>query len=51
LNAQLLPTPVFRDMWVAPGQRYTYRVTAVDLAGNESRPSEPVAAEVPQREP
>lgn len=51
LNAQLLPTPVFRDMWVAPGERYTYRVTAVDLAGNESRPSEPVAAEVPQREP
>jgi hypothetical protein len=51
LNAELLPAPVFRDMSVAPGQRYTYRVTAVDRAGNESRPSEPASAEVPQREP
>ncbi|HJY87208.1 MAG TPA: fibronectin type III domain-containing protein [Candidatus Acidoferrales bacterium] len=51
LNAELLPAPVFHDMSVAPGERYTYRVTAVDRAGNESGPSEPMAAEVPEREP
>ncbi len=39
LNPQLLPTPIFRDRSVEPGRTYEYRVTAVDLAGNESAPS------------
>lgn len=38
-NADLLPTPAFRDMNVAPGKIYYYTVTAVDRAGNESAPS------------
>jgi len=38
-NADLLPTPAFRDMNVAPGKTYYYTVTAVDRAGNESAPS------------
>jgi hypothetical protein len=38
-NADLLPTPAFRDMNVAPGKTYYYTVSAVDRAGNESAPS------------
>jgi hypothetical protein len=38
-NADLLPTPAFRDMNVAPGKIYYYTVTAVDRAQNESAPS------------
>ena len=38
-NADLLPTPAFRDMNVAPGKTYYYTVTAVDRARNESAPS------------
>jgi hypothetical protein len=30
--------PAFRDQTAAPGQRYAYRVTAVDSSGNESAP-------------
>jgi hypothetical protein len=47
LNRELLPTPTFRDMSVAVGRRYTYRVTAVDRAGNESLPSAAVSGAVP----
>ena len=47
LTRQLLLTPTFRDMSALPGRRYTYRVTALDRAGNESPPSDAVAAEVP----
>lgn len=36
LNPELLLTPAFRDMNVAPGHRYFYTVTAVDRVGNES---------------
>jgi len=50
INPELLPIPTFRDIWVAPGRRYTYTVTAVDRAGNESPPSAPVSEEVPNRE-
>jgi hypothetical protein len=41
--AKLTPLPVaapaYRDVAVAPGQRYSYSVTAVDASGNESAPS------------
>ncbi len=47
LNTELLLTPAFRDMNVQPGQRYFYRVTAVDHAGNESPSSAIVSGGVP----
>lgn len=47
LNSQLLPTPVFSDMSAGAGERYFYRVTAVDRSGNESGPSAAVSGEVP----
>ncbi|HVA16622.1 MAG TPA: hypothetical protein VMV59_02800 [Candidatus Dormibacteraeota bacterium] len=47
LNRSLLLTPVFRDIPVVSGQRYFYRVTAVDRFGNESSPSAPVGVSVP----
>lgn len=40
VNADLVRTPVYRDASVEPGRRYEYRVTAVDLSGNESAASE-----------
>ncbi len=40
INQELVPTPVFHDSRVEPGHTYFYRVTAVDLANNESPPSE-----------
>jgi hypothetical protein len=44
--ARLNPTPVvgpaYRDQTAVAGHRYAYRVTAVDTAGNESVPSDPV---------
>jgi hypothetical protein len=45
LNKELLRTPVFRDTTAAPGKTFRYYVTAVDLTGNESRPSESVEVE------
>jgi hypothetical protein len=47
LNRDLLPTPAFRDMSAVPGRTYSYTVTAVDRAGNESLPSAPVSVTVP----
>jgi hypothetical protein len=47
LNTDLLLTPAFRDMNVQPGQRYFYKVTAVDHAGNESPSSAIVSGGVP----
>ena len=40
LNQDLLRTPVFRDAAATAGTTLTYYVTAVDLSGNESQPSE-----------
>jgi fibronectin type 3 domain-containing protein len=34
-----IAAPAYRDVAVAPGQRYIYFVTAVDASGNESAPS------------
>ena len=36
LSSELIPVPAYRDLTVEAGRRYTYRVTAVDGAGNES---------------
>jgi hypothetical protein len=47
LNDQLLPTPTFRDLSVAPGRRYFYRIAGVDGAGNEGPLSPAVEADVP----
>jgi len=44
----LLPTPAFRDTPVVPGAEYTYAVTAVDRAGNESQPSKSVVIRIPK---
>ncbi len=46
LRAELLLSPAYRDASVEPGHRYWYVVTAVDRAGNESAPSEPVLADL-----
>ncbi len=45
LNKDLLRTPIFRDANAEPGKILTYYVTAVDLAGNEGKPSEKVEVE------
>ncbi len=42
LNPELLRTPICHDSSVEPGHNYVYRVTSVDLANNESSPSEEV---------
>ena len=39
VNKQLVRTPIFRDTTAPPGKTLTYYVTAVDLSGNESKPS------------
>jgi hypothetical protein len=39
LNSTPIIGPSFRDQTATPGQRYAYRVTAVDSSGNESAPS------------
>jgi hypothetical protein len=39
VNKELARTPVFRDQTAQAGHTYFYRVTAVDLTGNESAPS------------
>jgi len=46
LNPQPLRTPIFRDPAVQQGKSYAYRVTAVDLAHNESPPSRDVTVEI-----
>jgi len=47
INQKILGTPIVRDPTVAAGRKYSYRVTALDLAGNESAPSEEVQVETP----
>jgi hypothetical protein len=49
LNAQLSLIPTFRDDTVAAGQRYFYRVSAVDQAGNESPLGAAAVAAIPQQ--
>ena len=47
INAEILPSPAFRDISVQPGKRYYYRVSALDRTGNESSVSSPMVADVP----
>lgn len=44
-------TTSYSDTSVQPGEQYTYWVTAVDFAGNESSPSDTVAVEMPPLPP
>jgi len=46
LQMELLLSPAYRDVSVQPGHRYWYVVTAVDRAGNESGPSDPVLVDL-----
>ena len=47
VNKDLVKTPTYRDrVSIEQGVTYTYRVTAVDLRGNESKPSEPATETV-----
>jgi fibronectin type 3 domain-containing protein len=39
IGPELVREAAFRDLKVAPGRGYMYRVTAVSTAGNESAPS------------
>jgi len=45
INVELLRTPTFEDRKVQMGHQYFYRVTSVDLAHNESSPSDEVELE------
>jgi hypothetical protein len=47
VTAQPLENAEYIDTAIASGQAYTYRVTAVDSAGNESGPGNEVRATVP----
>jgi len=46
-NQDLLLTPAFRDISVAPGKHYFYSVTAVDRSGNESVASGVATGDLP----
>lgn len=46
VNPEILRTPIFRDPSVRAGRKYFYYVTALDLANNESAPSEEVSVEI-----
>ena len=45
ITKELLRTPLLRDATVQPGRAYAYQVTAVDLSGNESAPSQEAQVE------
>ncbi len=49
LTKELLSATELVDRDLAPGASYTYRVTAVDRKGNESKPSETAKAQVRAR--
>jgi fibronectin type 3 domain-containing protein len=45
--AEGLDSPNYSDRSIAAGKHYRYQITAEDLSGNESKPSEPVEALLP----
>ena len=45
--SELTATPGFRDAKAESGRKYVYTITAVDEAGNESKPSPPVEVTAP----
>jgi hypothetical protein len=47
INAEPVKTPAFRDTNVASGKTYIYSVSAVDIRGNESAPSQEASEAVP----
>jgi hypothetical protein len=47
ISTEMLPSPAFRDISVQSGERYFYRVSALDRSGNESSKSSAVVADVP----
>ena len=47
VNAAPLKTPAYRDASVVSGKKYLYSVSAVDVRGNESAPSEEANEAVP----
>jgi hypothetical protein len=47
LNSDLVKTPSYRDFAVTSGKTYTYKVSAVDVRGNESPRSEQTSEPVP----
>jgi len=47
LNRDPVKTPAYRDGKVAAGKSYSYAVSAVDVRGNESAPSEEAGERVP----
>jgi fibronectin type 3 domain-containing protein len=47
LNSNLTKAPSYRDSQVSSGKTYAYSVSAVDVRGNESLPSEPASESVP----
>jgi fibronectin type 3 domain-containing protein len=49
LNADPVKSPAFRDEAVLPGHEYTYRVSAIDVRGNESAHSDSAEEKVPAR--
>ena len=51
MNEGLSGAPTFRDLSVAPGRRYFYRVAAVDGGGRESALSAAVEAQIPEQQP
>ena len=49
LNSELVTMAAYRDLNVVAGRRYAYRVTAVDVTGNESARSGEVVETAPAR--
>jgi len=47
INNALVKSPSFRDTAVSSGTKYFYAISAVDLRGNESKPSEETSETVP----
>ncbi len=47
VNSEFVKSPAFRDSEILAGRRYFYSVSAVDVRGNESQPSEEASEALP----